>query len=343
MANPRLDFFRFTLKHKSGHIKTFRQFMLDAGKCTSRQKDSTIFANLYKYFMDRPTKDFAKNDSLKKVITLISNPKGKIINKHYDKRPNIKYPGCIISGVMNGGPYGKERIVTRLGKKDNTNNLATDQPVLQYYYIFVYLPLDHNEGFFMIHSDSLEESITKSARNYIAELFKLGDYQKPVMTSFVPKNFWEEYKKGATLMSMSFKSTILDNQIEENDPIKTYMHEFDVKITLSPKNKANLTYLEEIKKYFAEKIFGNSSHNVKLDKFNKISVNTKNIDTNSSKTFDWNNRDQELMPTVYLKDRIRLNDNGTPDFSSLDLFCHQLFNNEILPDLRPDLYVKRMD
>lgn len=35
MANPKLDFFRFKLKHKSGANKTFREFMLESGKCTT--------------------------------------------------------------------------------------------------------------------------------------------------------------------------------------------------------------------------------------------------------------------------------------------------------------------
>lgn len=84
MANPRLDFFRFSLKHKSEQVKTFRDFMIENGKCTSRQKDITIFGALYKYFMEAPTKDFATNPSLKKVMTVIPNPKGRTINSHYD-------------------------------------------------------------------------------------------------------------------------------------------------------------------------------------------------------------------------------------------------------------------
>ena len=43
MANPKLEFFRFKLNHKSGENKTFRQFMLGTGKCTLRQKDNAIF------------------------------------------------------------------------------------------------------------------------------------------------------------------------------------------------------------------------------------------------------------------------------------------------------------
>ena len=38
--------------------------------------------------------------------------------------------------------------------------MAVDQPDLQYYYIFLYFPVDHNEGFVMIHTDSAEESIS---------------------------------------------------------------------------------------------------------------------------------------------------------------------------------------
>ena len=51
MANPKLDFFRFKLKHKSGTNKTFREFMLESRKCTDRDSDSTIFGKLYEYFM----------------------------------------------------------------------------------------------------------------------------------------------------------------------------------------------------------------------------------------------------------------------------------------------------
>lgn len=51
MANPKLEFFRFKLNHKSGENKTFRHFILGTGRCTLRQKDNAIFGALYKYFM----------------------------------------------------------------------------------------------------------------------------------------------------------------------------------------------------------------------------------------------------------------------------------------------------
>ncbi len=96
MPNPKLEFFRFKLSHKSGDQKSFRRFMLDNGKCTIRQKDNAIFVSLYKYFMEAPMKGFAKNESLKKVVTIIGNRGGKNVNKHYDERPKPDFPNYII-------------------------------------------------------------------------------------------------------------------------------------------------------------------------------------------------------------------------------------------------------
>lgn len=344
MANPRLDFFRFSLKHKSEQVKTFRDFMIENGKCTSRQKDITIFGALYKYFMEAPTKDFATNPSLKKVMTVIPNPKGRTINSHYDKRPLLHYPDCIISGVVNGGPYGKERILTELSKKDSAGKLTKSQPVLQYYYIFAYLPLDHSEGFLMVHSDSSEESITQFLRNYVSSIFKLGEYQKPVMTAFAPSKFQNEYKNGATISSFSFKKTIVDNQIENDDPIKEIVNDFDVNITVSPKGeKPSLGLAARLKEYFNSKIFGNQNNHYRLEEFDRCTLHTRNSDTNSTKQFEWNDRDMNLVPVVYLKDRVKILDDGTPEFIELDEFCQKLFKEDILPELRPDKNVERVD
>lgn len=97
MSNPKLEFFRFKLNHKSGENKTFRQFMLETGKCTLRQKDNAIFGELYRYFMEAPSKGFAKNESLKKVVTVIGNRGKKKINKHFDERPKPDFSSYIIS------------------------------------------------------------------------------------------------------------------------------------------------------------------------------------------------------------------------------------------------------
>ena len=342
MQNPKLEFFRIKLNHKSGGFRTFRDFMVNNGKATRKQKDSTIFASLYKYVMEKPAKDFEKNDSLKKVVTLIGNKK---LNKHFDERPLPKYPACTISGVINGGPFGKVRILGNLSQKDSASEIGATQPVLQYYYIFLYLPLDHDEGFAMVHSDSSEDTITQAFRKYITDLFKLGEYKKPDVRLYVPKHFRSEYKDGAVLKSMTFVNTELSADMEEDDPMKSVASEYEVRITLTPKGdmQANLSFLENFRNFFVKKRFGSKEINRGLDEFDQCTVSTKNEATNSTKTFDWNNRDQELQPAVFLKDRVPINGEGSPVFSELEKYCQELFKNSILPEIRPDKYVRRVD
>lgn len=342
MSNPKLEFFRFKLNHKTEVFKTFRDFMVENGKATRRQQDNTIFASLYKYVMERPKDGFEKNESLKKVVTLIPNQQ---INKHFGKRPRVEYPSCIISGVMNGGPYGKERILTNLGEKNRVENISSTQPVLQYYYVFLYLPLNHNEGFMMVHSDSAEDTITQAYRKYIADLFKLGDYKKPTMRTFVPKHFRDEYKNGAILQSMTFVNTEISEEVEQDNPMREIVGEYEVRITLTPKGEVKASYgmVERVRDFFLGNRFGTRTSSRGLDEFGKCTISTKNEETNSSKNIEWNNRDMEILPVVYLKDRVAIGEDGTPVFEALNTFCHDLFTEEILPEIRPDLYVQRVD
>ena len=197
----------------------------------------------------------------------------------------------------------------------------------------------------MVHSDSSEESITQFLRNYVSSIFKLGEYQKPVMTAFAPSKFQNEYKNGATISSFSFKKTIVDNQIENDDPIKEIVNDFDVNITVSPKGeKPALGLAARLKEYFNSKIFGNqNNHYYTLEEFDRCTVHTRNSDINSTKQFEWNDRDMNLVPVVYLKDRVKTLDDGTPEFIELDEFCQNLFKEDILPELRPDRNVERVD
>ena len=344
MANPKIEFFRFKLKHKKEENKTFRQFMLDNGKCLNKDKDELIFANLYKYFMNELNNDFAQSDSIKKVMTLISNKGRRIINKHWDERPQPDFANNIIAGVINGGSYGKERIVAKLSKKDEANNLSVDQSVLQYYYIFLYLPLEHDEGFFMIHTDSANESISNFARKYISDLFSIGDYQKPTMRIFAPKCFQDEYRKGAVIKNMSSQTTYVDNQIENDNPIKEVMGDYDVKISITPKGDGDksLGILNGIKNYIGSLNFGKQNHTKQLVEFDRCTVCIRNENTKASKTFDWNMRDSEIAPVVYLSDKVTINNDGTVNLVALHIYCKNLFDNLILKELRPDLYASGM-
>lgn len=338
---PKLEFFRFQLNHKSDKDKTFKDFAIEVLGATKTVSNKDILIELFKHFMNAPENGFAKNEQLKKVFTWIDDP---TINIHYNKKPTINSSAYTIAGVINGGRYSDDSILSNVTNKKQSSKLARDNSVLKYYYIFLYLPVDYGEGFMMVHSNNSEDTITNLMRVYIATLFKHGNYRKPFIQKFCPQSFQDEFRNGATISNLNFKTTIL-NDIPSNDPILYDMNGYDVSITITPKNKSmdfgNIG--GKIVKFFSEGLFKGHEKTNQLKDFKKVKVGTKNPKTNSSNTFEWNKQDKDFIPVVYLENRVKMTDNDTPDFDELKKYCDELFKNQILPELRPDLQIKYVD
>lgn len=337
--NAKLEFYRFKLNSKKEDFKTFRDFAIDQLQIGQKSQNETIIKVLFKHFINSLNGDYSKDDKLKKQIVLI---KKKNVNKFLDKQPVFDSYANTISGVINGGPYGRDRILSDIEDQEDSSVLGQNKSVLLYFYFLLYLPLDHNEGCFIIHSNGVDESITRLFRNFISNIFKGHSYYKMQCESFCPKSFQEEYKKGATLKSMSFKETFVENT-HNTSGLTNLMQQYDIKIEAIPKNK-NIAIREaaKVRSFLAKKIFGNDKDPKLLNDFDETKIITKNPMGNSQKTFEWNTKDSDFIPVVYLDGRIgKKNPDGTPDFDELAQLCKTYFNDEILPELRPDLYVSR--
>lgn len=338
----KLEFFRIPLNHKDDSDKTFKDFVKEILHAPKNISDKDAFTKLFEHFMNSPEKDFARNDKLKKVITFIDDSSNNI---HFNQKPTFNTAKCTISGVISGGRYSDDSILADVTDKKVSKKLKRDNTVLKYYFIFLYFPLDYTEGFAMIHSNNSEDTITNAFRDYVAELFHKGDYKKPTVMKFCPKTFQDEFRNGAVLSSFNFKTTFL-NDIVSNDPIIEKSGDYDVSITITPKNKsmdfAN-NIAGKLMSVFSKRKFSGEAQTKELSQFDQTHVSVKNQKTNSTKTFEWNTKDNEFLPVVYLKDRVKMTDDGTPDFDDLKRYCSELFKNSILPEIRPDLYANYID
>lgn len=338
--NPKLEFYRFKLNHKDGY-KTFKDYAIDVWHVGKAAREDSYFKKCFEEFMRNLNAGFEENDKLQKTITLISDKKA---NKHLDDKPTIVAAKSIFHGVINGGSYGKDRILSDIDNKDDSSAIGKKKPVLSYYYIFVYLPPNHNEGFFMVHSNNSDDSITAALKQYIGRLFKSGSYRGPIMESFCPKKFQDEFHNGATIKNIKFTTSYVDD-IPQDDPLKDLFEEYTIKIEAIPKNKgiaANLA--SRIKALLDARIYGKDNGNNKsLSEFDKVSLSTTNPTTKTSKTFEWNSRDAEFIPVVYLENHVRLEDDRTPNFAELKQYCMTLFEETIIHELRPDLEIKHND
>ena len=231
-----------------------------------------------------------------------------------------------------------------IDNKEDSSTIGKKKPVLSYYYIFVYLPPNHNEGFFMVHSNNSDDSITAALRHYIAKLFKSGAYRKPIVEAFCPKKFQEEFNNGATIKNIKFTTSYVDD-IPQNDPLREIFNEYTIKIEAIPKKKGiAAAFASRIKDLLDARIYGrDQENNMALSEFDRVSLSTTNQGTKTSKTFEWNSRDAEFIPVVYLENHVRLEDDRTPNFAELKQYCMTLFEETIIHELRPDLDIKHND
>lgn len=338
--NPKLEFYRFTLNHKKEGFKTFRDFAMEELKAGKNPTDEKVVETCFKHFIQSLKSDYAKDDKLKKKIGF---EKKKSINKHFDKGPAFNSANYTISGVINGGQYGRESIISNNDDEDDSTSLGINKSVLKYFYFFIYLPPNHNEGFFMIHSNGKEETITNIFRSYITNIFRGNNFNKAQPREYCPKSFQDEFKKGAILKSMSFKTSFMDD-IHTTDGVSQLFQHYDIKIEAVPKNKEVTGNMAEgFLSKLQGKLFGSKDKERKLKDFDETKMLLESdITGGSTKTFQWNTKDNEFVPVVYLKGRVnKTNIDGTPDFDELKQYCSTIFNDEILPEIRPDLYVTK--
>lgn len=327
------------MKHKKADYSTFRDFAVNELNVNLQSKDETVFKALFRHFIKFLDSDYSKDDRLKKQITLI---KKSNVNQYLSKQPKFSASQNTIYGVINGGPYGRDRILSDIDNQEDSTPLGQKKAVLQYFYFLLYLPLDHNEGCILVHSNGSDESVTKLLKRFIGHLFKGKMYHKVFCNPFCPKSFQEEFKKGAHLKSLSFKNTFIEN-IHTTDGISEFTDKYDIKIEAIPKNKSiPVSNAAKVFEFLSAKFFGSQNKTKNLGEFETAKLVTENSLTDGTKTFEWNSRDNDFVPVIYLNGRIsKSNLDGTPDFDELGELCQNYFKHEVLPEIRPDLYVSR--
>ena len=241
----KLEFYRFKLIPKGEEdFKTFRDYAIDELYQRRPNSDEQIMKKLFDHFMNGLVSDIAKSNRIKKQLKVIKTNE----NIHLDKKPEIDVSKNIIYGVISGGRFGRNGMMSDSAvDAEEAKAFGPDKTILRYYYFLLYLPLDHNEGCFIIHSNSKEETITDMFKEYISNLFKGNNYKKTEISMFCPSLFQEEFKNTAIIKSAEFKKTYL-YEIYTEEGIVSHTQPFDVKIEIIPRkdlggNEWSLRYL----------------------------------------------------------------------------------------------------
>lgn len=331
----KIEFFSFQLNPKDEETTSFKKFAISELNAKEKETDEQISKRIFNHFIKSLESDIAKNDRLKKEVKLVKTSK----NKHLKSKPSYNSDKKIISGVINGGFFGKDGIAT-----DDENELSIHRKmsILYYHYIFMYIPLDFNKGFVIIHSNSKEETITNIFKSFTERLFKGVNFNISKSNYFTPKVFQKEFLDKSYLSHITFSRSVIDS-FESKSGVANELSNYDVRLIITPKGnqKIKISKLKKTREFFGKLIFGREDKNIQLNEFENSSIILNN--GRSEKTFDWNVEREDFVPVVYLKDRInKYNADGTPDFEELNKFCMNLFENHIFIEFRPDLNVKRI-
>lgn len=332
-SNPKIEFYRFSLKpKKKNDPSTFKDFIVKELGGRETQGAKTLFKLLFSRFEDCMSKvEYNDDAKLSKKIEIVKSVKH---NLHLSRKPVADDSSFIISGVINGGPYGRDRLVA--DKKNETiENLGQNKIVYLYYYIFLYCPLDYNEGVFGVHSNSIEESVTQLFRGFVSKFFSGTHFNNPEVTHYAPKSFQKDFVDDAFIQKIVFEETSLSpdfsGQVQGLIKLPSL---FDIKITVTPKDGAvSLQDAQELSDRLSGLVFGEQE----LGSFPVKKIITRKDGSRNTKTFELNTRDQEFAPVIYLNDYIiQKNVDGTPNFDELNSYIHKLFKEEILTEIRPD-------
>lgn len=334
---PKLEFYTLKLVSKDLEYKTFREFAIQELYERRPSSETQIMNKLFDYFMSQLVTEKAKDRSIQKQLKLIKTSS----NKHLANKPTVDVQRNIIYGVINGGRFGRDGMMSdSTAGAEDASAFGKNKTILRYYYFLLYLPLDHDEGFFIIHSNSKEETITDMFKIYIERLFRGGGFQRPSLNVFCPKSFQDEFKEVAVIKSVEFRNTYLD-EVFTNDGINSYQKEYEVKIEIKPKNyDVPITVKSEMTNFLSKLGFNRDEYGTEqLTNFESKKVTLNSPFSKSNRTFDFDDEDINVVPVVYLEGRLmNYNDDGTPNFDELNQLCQNIFLDEVLPEIRPDLY-----
>lgn len=292
----------------------------------SKFKVEGAYKEFFKDFIMTIDDAYYSQESRKKAIGIKSEKKGKKINKTI----SYKSENQVIEGTIKGGRYGQNRAIGDMVKPGSAHQkLPKNKVVLDDFYFKLYTPFGSNKGILMIQSYS-DDQINDIFISFIRDQLKTKGFYKPNITLFCPKHIQEEFKNNSVVKELRFREEVTLSDITKKT-IDTKELLVEIKVTVKDSDE-QLSTFDKIKKSIQEFSFKTNGKPIALSDF-KTKMGTLANDKYQS-SFDLDG-DLEIKPTIYLKNRIKLMDDESPDWESLNVFCTNLLDTvkeEVYPE-----------
>lgn len=310
----RLEVFRFNLSPRKIYKGTnsFRDLFIKRTESLEKIDNIKLYGDFFKKFVSSLDIDYqvVKN----KAFTLI-NEKNQT---SFNATKNIIY------GVLEGGQMGEGKTRRNLKNKTNVNSLDGDV-INDKYFFYIYTPLNDSVGYIMFQIYQQDNIRDEFMRFIFKEIFQFeNDYVKPNSDIYVPQFIKDEFKSYAKIKELKFTDTVLSKTIDQSASFMSINESYKIEIKVTPvKSKIQMSFLDSLAKPFLEKKFNGISLNI----FDKKDVVLKNSNKKTA-TFEMDGSG-DIMPRIYLKDKISISSFGVPDFEELKKYCDKILDGII--------------
>jgi hypothetical protein len=299
---------------------------------TSRvdEEDDIVFLDIVgKFFKAIDLTDFHASEKKKKAITAYDTEKTE------NSEPSIlPYPQrLVLQGYIEGGKYGKKRVKSALGEKKKKEELGEKTLILDKYYFMLYVPLDSKIAILIMHSYS-SDSVTDIFLEFLKDFFsnKERGYKKCKSERFFPKSIADEFERNSSVRKFTYSTRMLVGTLE-GESIKTEKKEFNIKIEATAEQNIKRSDLETWLRTLHKSVISIGNGKKELKDFEKGRVSLQSKINKKETTFEIQ-KDFKIKPTIYLDEsKVKMNQDGTPDFSSLKDYCFTL-----LEEIKKEVY-----
>jgi len=305
----RLEVFKFNLSPRLSYkgTNTFRDLYIKRTGSSDKVESSALFTNFFNFFIKTLDTDYqvVKN----KAFTLINE----------NNQTSFSAPKNTIYGVLEGGQMGEGKTSRKLRNKKNVapldGNVINDK-----YFFYIYTPLNDSNGYIMFQIYQ-QDNIRAEFINFIfKEMFNYeNDYNMPNHDPFLPQKIKDDFKSSAKVKELKFTETLLSTEIDKSASFMSINESYKIEIKITPVRSAvQMSLLDDVVKPFLGKTF----NNLGLKNFDKKSVVLKSPDKKTA-TFEMDGTG-DIMPRIYLKNKIGISSFGVPDFPELKIYCDKL-------------------
>ena len=287
------------------------------------------YQSLFQELLSAIDLDYVLNETNKKGLRIddvdITDP------ARPTKSIKIKSSKHIIHGTIKGGRYGQNRSIgyTRNPGKKKTK-ISTTDIVLDTFYFLLYTPFGSNKGVLIIQSYT-DDQINDVFIDWLRTTFRTEGFFKPSFNHYCPSKIQQEFKKTSAIKELKFTNDILISDIDTDESIRT--ESFTISVTIrSNEDGEKISNLSSFTNMAKKLIFGNKRNPLTLEEF-KRQVGTLYNGSHQS-SFELGG-EIDIKPTIFLKDKVELQADGSPKWSSLETFCLELLE-EIKTEVYPE-------